>query len=119
MSEFKFTAHLCAYFETDEKTNKPVFKFWGIYSTGPHGLTTHIPDAFYLEHTKTEGASFSEAKQKLEEWVETMYKRFGDREGKKGALWRGMWKDIGEAITRRQEEMGKTLVAQEVTPEKP
>lgn len=111
-------AHLCAYFEVDTN-DVPVFKHWGIYSSGPQGLTTHLGSSFYSEYTQVSSEdSFHAAMLELEGYVQAMYERFKDK-GSKGALWRSMWRDLGPKIARRLDETGKIVTAQVVSHEKP
>ena len=75
------TAHLCAYFETDE-SGAPQFKGWGIYSSGPGGLTTHVRGGFYMELLQSGADSYDKARREIRSYIEQRASNARDKQWK-------------------------------------
>lgn len=65
--DYSHSAHLCALF--DIKDGVPKLVHWGIYSTGPAGLTTYQGSHVYLEKHVSRAGSYDEASRDVAQYV--------------------------------------------------
>lgn len=75
-NRFRYSAHVCGLFQV--KDGVPVFMHWGIYSSGPSGLTTVSRDHIYLEHLVCySDESFADALDSAQRYVAADPARWG------------------------------------------
>lgn len=92
---FRYSAHICGLFEV--KKGVPVFKHWGIFSSGPTGLTTMSRDHIYLEHFVCySDESYADALDAAQRYVAAEPARWGE------AWCAELWREIANRDLRKK-----------------